>query len=99
MAATEDSGSQRFYHAHTRADLKPGGLIEPGNRSNYGKRKQASYVYLTATLDAATWEAELALGEPRARSGGRTWASRAARSRGSTARSLWCSPTRSTVAR
>ena len=29
----------------------------------YGKRKQASYVYLTATLDAAVWGAELALGE------------------------------------
>lgn len=35
----------------------------PGYRSNYGKRKQATYVYLTGTLDAAIWGAELALGE------------------------------------
>jgi len=62
VAATDDLSSQRFYHG-TRADLKPGDLIEPGYGSNYGKRKQATYVYLTATLDAATWGAELALGE------------------------------------
>ena len=52
--------SQRFYHG-TKADLKPGDLIQPGNASNYGKRKRASYAYLTATLDAAIWGAELAL--------------------------------------
>lgn len=54
--------SQRFYHG-TKADLKPGDLIEPGFNSNFGKRKKASYVYLTATLDAATWGAELAMGD------------------------------------
>ena len=54
--------SQRFYHG-TKADLKPGDLIEPGNNSNYGKRKRAAYVYLTATLNAATWGTELAVGE------------------------------------
>ena len=43
--------------------LKPGDLIEPGYNSNYGKGKKAAYVYLTATLDAASWGAELALGE------------------------------------
>ena len=48
---------------HTRADLKPGDLIEPGYASNFGKRRKAAYVYLTATLDAATWGAELAFGE------------------------------------
>ncbi len=53
---------ETFYHG-TRADLKPGDLIEPGHSSNYGKRKKANYVYLTATLDAATWGAELARGE------------------------------------
>ncbi len=51
-----------FYHG-TRADLKPGDMLEPGRRSNYGKGKKANYVYLTATLDAATWGAELALGD------------------------------------
>ena len=43
--------------------MKPGDLIAPGYDSNYGKRIKAAYVYLTATLDAATWGAELALGE------------------------------------
>jgi Rifampin ADP-ribosyl transferase len=50
VAAADDLSLQRFYHG-TRADLKPGNLIEPGYHSNYGKRKQAAYVYLTATLD------------------------------------------------
>ena len=58
----DDPSSQRFYHG-TKAHLKPGGLIEPGYNSNFGKRKMAAYVYLTATLDAASWGAELALGE------------------------------------
>lgn len=66
MAATDDLHAQRFYHG-TKADLKPGDLIAPGHPSNYGKRKQATYVYLTATLEAATWGAELALGEGRGR--------------------------------
>ncbi len=62
MTANDDLSSQRFYHG-TKADLKPGNLIEPGYNSNYGKMKKAAYVYLTATLDAATWGAELALCE------------------------------------
>ena len=57
-----DLHSQKFYHG-TKANLKEGDLIEPGFNSNYGTRKKASYVYLTATLDAAIWGAELALGE------------------------------------
>ena len=35
----------------------------PGYASNYGKRKKSAYVYLSGTLDAAIWGAELALGE------------------------------------
>ncbi|MGV8082303.1 MAG: NAD(+)--rifampin ADP-ribosyltransferase [Coriobacteriia bacterium] len=64
MAAVVDSSvSQRFYHG-TKADLKPGGLIAPGYRPNFGNRDRVTtYVYLTATLDAATWGAELAQGE------------------------------------
>ena len=31
--------------------------------SNFGERRKANYIYLTATLDAATWGAELAVGE------------------------------------
>jgi hypothetical protein len=61
MADIDGLSSQRFYHG-TKADLKPGDLIEPGYTSNYGERK-AAYVYLTGTLDAATWGAELALGD------------------------------------
>ena len=62
MTASDELASQRLYHG-TRADLKPGDLIQAGYRSNYGQRKQAGWVYLTATLDAAIWGAELALGE------------------------------------
>lgn len=51
-----------FYHG-TKADLKPGDLLEPSFSSNYGERKKANFVYLTATLDAAIWGAELAAGD------------------------------------
>jgi hypothetical protein len=51
-----------FYHG-TKADLAPGDMLEPGYNSNYGERAKANYVYLTATLDAATWGAELGVGE------------------------------------
>lgn len=51
-----------FYHG-TKADLKPGDLIAPKFNSNYGARKEANFVYMTATLDAATWGAELAVGD------------------------------------
>jgi rifampin ADP-ribosylating transferase len=47
--------------------LKPGDLIAAGYNSNYGARKQSSWVYLTGTLDAAIWGAELALGDGRQR--------------------------------
>ncbi len=55
-----------FYHG-TKADLQVGDLIERGYTSNYGSRRQANFVYLTATLEAATWGAELAIGEGRGR--------------------------------
>lgn len=51
-----------FYHG-TKANLKPGDLLEPNRSSNYGSRQRANFVYLTATLDAAKWGAELAVGE------------------------------------
>ncbi len=55
MAATDDPSPQRFYHG-TKADLKPGDLIEPGHPANFGDRQRTTtYVYLTGTLDAATW--------------------------------------------
>jgi rifampin ADP-ribosylating transferase len=58
--------AQPLYHG-TKADLKAGDLIGPGFASNYSKRRKAAYVYLTATLDAATWGAELASGGGRGR--------------------------------
>lgn len=66
MAVINDVDSQVFYHG-TKADLKPGDLIAPGYSSNYGSGKKAGFVYLTATLNAATWGAELAAGEGRGR--------------------------------
>jgi rifampin ADP-ribosylating transferase len=51
-----------FFHG-TKADLQPGDLLGPGYSSNFGGRRTANFVYLTATLDAAIWGAELALGE------------------------------------
>jgi hypothetical protein len=62
MTAKDETIPGPFYHG-TRADLKPGDLIEAGYNSNYGTRKQASWVYLTGTLDAAVWGAELAVGD------------------------------------
>jgi hypothetical protein len=65
---TEDAmtDSPTYYHG-TKADLKVGDLIAPGYASNYGKRKPGNFIYLSATLDAATWGAELAVGEGRGR--------------------------------
>lgn len=58
--------SQTFFHG-TKADLQIGDVIEVGFNSNFGKRKNAKYIFLTATLDAAIWGAELAFGEGRER--------------------------------
>jgi hypothetical protein len=62
MTDIENPRSTRFYHG-TKADLEPGDLIVAGHASNYGRRKVAAIVYLTATLDAAIWGAELAVGD------------------------------------
>ena len=58
--------AQTYFHG-TKADLKVGDMIETGVASNYGQRNQAQYIYLTATLDAAIWGAELAVGDGRER--------------------------------
>ena len=55
-----------YYHG-TKADLKLGDLIAPGFASNYGTGKRAAFVYLSATLEAAIWGAELAQGDGRQR--------------------------------
>ncbi len=58
--------AQTYFHG-TKADLKVGDLIGVGFNSNYGQQKNAKYIFLTATLDAAIWGAELAFGEGRER--------------------------------
>jgi len=56
----EDSGP--FFHG-TKVDLSTGDPLAPGYSSNFGEQKEANFVYLTGTLDAAIWGAELAVGE------------------------------------
>ncbi len=58
--------SQTYFHG-TKAQLKVGDLIEVGYHSNFGQRKNAKYIFLTATLDAAIWGAELSLGDGKER--------------------------------
>jgi hypothetical protein len=60
LAATDKVISGPFYHG-TKADLKPGDLITPGYRSNYGSRARMRWVYMSATL--SPWGAELARGD------------------------------------
>lgn len=66
MAATASMFSQSFFHG-TKADLKPGSLIVTGHQSNFVEGKSLSWVYFTATLDAAIWGAELSAGSGRRR--------------------------------
>ncbi len=54
--------AQTYFHG-TKAELKIGDLIKVGFNSNYGQRQNAKYIFLSATLDAAIWGAELAFGE------------------------------------
>lgn len=58
--------AQTYFHG-TKADLRLGDIIQVGNNSNFGQRKNAKYIFLSATLDAAIWGAELAIGEGRER--------------------------------
>ena len=55
-----------FFHG-TKAELATGDLLQPGYRSNFGERQVANFLYLTATMDAAVWGAELAQGEGQGR--------------------------------
>ena len=54
--------SGAFLHG-TKPDLSPGDLLVPGRRSNYDEARRSNHVYVTQTLDAAVWGAELAMGE------------------------------------
>lgn len=55
------------YLHGTKADLTVGELLVPGRESNFEDGRVMNHVYFTATLDAATWGAELAAGEGRGR--------------------------------
>ncbi len=65
MYARDVPAGTTFYHG-TKADLAVGDLLGPGYGSNFVDR-QLKHVYFSATLDAATWGAELAKGEGRGR--------------------------------
>ena len=51
----------------TKADLSVGDVLVPGHRSNFEEGRTANHVYVTETLDAAAWGAELAEGQGRGR--------------------------------
>lgn len=54
--------SGTFLHG-TKADLSVGDELSPGHLSNYTGGRLMNHIYFTATLDAATWGAELAAGD------------------------------------
>ncbi|MGZ4448757.1 MAG: NAD(+)--rifampin ADP-ribosyltransferase [Nocardioides sp.] len=60
----EDGGT--YLHG-TKAELAVGDLLVAGRGSNFEAERVMNHVYFTATLDAATWGAELAAGEGRGR--------------------------------
>jgi rifampin ADP-ribosylating transferase len=62
--AVHESGS--LLHG-TKADLSVGDLLVPGRPSNYEEGRVSNHIYVTQTLDAAVWGAELAQGEGRGR--------------------------------
>jgi rifampin ADP-ribosylating transferase len=55
------------YLHGTKAALTVGELLVSGRESNFEQGRLMNFVYFTATLDAATWGAELATGEGRGR--------------------------------
>ncbi len=65
MYARDVPANTRFYHG-TKADLRIGDLLSPGFTSNFVERG-LKHIYFTATLEAATWGAELAKGDGRGR--------------------------------
>ena len=55
------------YLHGTKADLAVGEMLVSGRESNFEAGRTMNYVYFTATLDAATWGAELSAGDGRGR--------------------------------
>lgn len=65
MYAKDIPSGTTFYHG-TKADLRVGDLLEVGFGSNFAERA-LKHIYFAATLEAATWGAELARGDGRGR--------------------------------
>ena len=65
MYAADVPADQIFYHG-TKAALAVGDLLAPGYGSNFAER-ELKHIYFSATLEAATWGAELARGDGRGR--------------------------------
>lgn len=65
MYAKDVPAGTIFYHG-TKAGLSIGDLLSPGFQSNFVER-ELKHIYFAATLEAATWGAELAKGEGRGR--------------------------------
>ena len=53
------------YLHGTKADLAVGDLLTPHRESNFEPGRVMNHVYVTETLDAATWGAELSVGAGR----------------------------------
>lgn len=66
MSAAATAFARQFFYG-TRADLKPGDMLVVDYASNFGSGTPLSWIYLTGTLDAAIWGAELAVGDARER--------------------------------
>lgn len=58
--------SGAYLHG-TKAELAVGDRLVPGRPSNFEDGRVSNHVYVTRTLDAAVWGAELARGEGRGR--------------------------------
>ena len=72
MSATGEPAPFEVYepgvYLHgTKAHLQLGELLVPGRESNFEAGRVMNHVYFTATLDAAVWGAEFAVGDGRGR--------------------------------
>jgi rifampin ADP-ribosylating transferase len=61
MYARDVPPGTTFYHG-TKGELARGDLLRPGSGSNFAA-PGLKHIYFSASLDAATWGAELARGE------------------------------------
>lgn len=58
--------SGAYLHG-TKVDLAVGDLLVPGRPSNFEEGRISNHIYMTQTLDAAVWGAEMAAGGGRGR--------------------------------